>query len=180
MLKAELPRIAAGFEPYGDVDCNICSVELWEQMSKALCFDNAAEYLRITAAVIKDMPCRMPLVSSCRAFLRNYVKAIENYCDANIDMLKPPELVEFDFDFDKKDPNNDKLLMPVFTYDEHLVSRYTGLSFNEIAGLDIITYRLYLADALKVNILKRADGTGTEYLNKCYRYMHQIDDDLNS
>lgn len=179
MLKAELPRIVAGFEPYGDVDCNVCSVEMWEQLSKALCLDDAAEYLRITATVIKDIPCRMPLKSSCKVFLQNYVKAIENYCDVNMDMLKPPELVEFDFDFETK-KNDTKLLMPVFTYDEHLVSSYTGLTFKEISELDIITYRLYLADALKVNILKRADGTGTEYLNKCYRYMHQIDDDFNS
>ncbi|MCM1523820.1 MAG: hypothetical protein NC120_05120 [Ruminococcus sp.] len=175
MLKADTPKIIAGLQPYGDVDCNICSVEMWEAVIKALQYNIADKMLHITAALIKEMPCKMLLKSSCKAFLLNYVKAVNNYCENNIDMYMQPECCEFDFE---KNEADEKLLMPVFTYEEHTVAEYTGLSFKEISQLDIFTYRLYLADALKVNILKRADGTGKEYLNKCYRYMHQIDDDI--
>lgn len=167
-----MPVFTVSFAPYGDVRVKPCSKDIFEGVILALRNVDIDAIVSYTSAIIEEMPCSKPLVSSCRAFLNRYLDALNDYCENEIDLLRLPERLEFGTD------EKPKLLMPIHTFEEYLVHSHTGLNFNEIGKLDILTYRFYAAEALKINILKRADGTGTEYLNECYKYMHQIDDEF--
>lgn len=172
MLRIAIPKLTVSFAPYGDVHVRVCSKNLFDTIINVLSGSDDSEVLSCTSATIVNMPCRKPLISSCRAYLQRYIDAICDYCDENVDLLKVPERLEFDTE------EKPKLKMPIFTFEENLVHCHTGLSFNEIGNLDIFTYRFYVAEACKLSILRRIDGTGTEYLNDCYNYAHQIDDDF--
>ena len=175
MIRINCPIFTVSFAPYGNVYVKPCTKILFEDILNALNGKNSREIYRCTESVIgkNNMPCRMPLSVSCRAFLQRYLRALDDYCEKNMDYLKMPERLEFG------EEEKPKLKMPISTYEESMVHDYTGLSFSEIGELDILNYRFYLIEAYKVSILKRADGTGTEYLNECYNYMHQIDDDFD-
>ena len=42
---------------------------------------------------------------------------------------------------------------------------HSGLSFDKIAELDILDFRMLLADAVKYRVLNRSDGKGREFPN---------------
>lgn len=48
----------------------------------------------------------------------------------------------------------------------HLVYEYTGLSFNDIMALDVITFKALLRDAF-INRMRKSEE-GREYLENCW------------
>ncbi len=55
----------------------------------------------------------------------------------------------------------------VDSWDEHLVSEYTGLNFFEIGGLDLVQYLMWRRDAF-IHMLSRTEA-GQEYLDNAWR-----------
>ena len=103
----------------------------------------------------------------CYVFLKKYRETLDKYMDGNIDFMRIPEKPDFGKD------DNKAVKFPIATCGERFVAEHTGLNFIEINQLDIIEYRLFLADAVKMRILRREDGKGGEYLNECYNFMHK-------
>ena len=94
-----------------------------------------------------------------------YREAVEKYCEDNIDIFGLPKSFGMD--------SGEECRLPVITYGERLVYEHSGLSFDKIAELDILDFRMLLADAVKYRVLNRSDGKGREFLNECYDFMHR-------
>lgn len=104
-------------------------------------------------------------ITGASLFIKKYREAVEKYCEDNIDIFGLPQTFCMDC--------GEKCKLPVITYGERLVHEHSGLSFSEIAELDVLDYRMLLADAVKFKVLNRADGKGKEFLNECYDFMHR-------
>ena len=123
-------------------------------------------YFELAERIIGKRP-RLATAAGCCAFLRRYREMLDDYIDGSIDFMRIPEKP----DFGKS--KTQEVKFPISTCGERFVMEHTGLNFIEIGELDIIEYRLFLADAVKMRILRREDGKGGEYLNECYNFMHK-------
>lgn len=160
------PIFKINLRPYGIISVPVCSKSTWDTLIYAMSTLNRTKLYEAAKALYPDLPENIPDVSVI-VFLDEYMDQVEEYCKINIDIFGIPEKPDFD-------KTEEKLKLPIITYNTHIVQEYTGLDFERINELDILDFRMLLADAVKVIILRRADGKGTEYLNECYNFMHKI------
>ncbi len=178
MLRLEDVLFKTNFEPYGTYSLKPCTKATYDFIADVTMSakPKTSDVVKGVKMLISEMPCKMPIIGSCRVFLYNYVKAVNEYCKAHFEKYAIPEHLDVpegtmgDEDGEKKEP----LRYPLYSYEECLVKDYTGYNFREIQELDILTYKFYAAEAYKVAVLKRVDGTGTTYLNECYDYMKEM------
>lgn len=161
----EKPVFKIDVPPLGVKSVPICSKGIWDQLVLSAESDSERD-IRRSAEALSDFPDHVP-VSVLKKFICNYKEIVEKYCDIYKDIFMIPEKPDFESD------DNEKIRLPVITFGESVVAEYTGFDFDRINELDILDYRMLLADACKLKILRRADGEGKKYLNECYDYMHQ-------
>ncbi len=157
--------------PAGKAEARICRKITWDRicilLSKGLFRKaGAAEAVK---EISPDIDPRLLGMIGCEKFLRSYKEAVENFIEDNMNVYKVPYKADFE-------GNDTEIKLHFFTYGERLVHEHSGLSFTEINELDYLDYRMLLADAAKIKILRRKDGKGVEYLNECYDCMHRISD----
>ncbi|MBP3266725.1 MAG: hypothetical protein J6M07_00140 [Ruminococcus sp.] len=97
-------------------------------------------------------------------FLIDFVKALDDLREQNMDVMKLPEREDF--------RAHERVKLPCLTSGERLVYEHSGIDFERQSELLITEYWILLADAMKVRILAQPEGTG--YLNECYMSMHRI------
>ena len=177
MLVIDTITFNVEFAPYGNYNISPCNKSMWDLLILSVNNNNPKMIIdRVYDLLGDSMPCKTPLIGACRAFIINYISAVDSYCNDNFEKFKIPEHLDFKNANEEEDEEKEPLRYPIFTFEEYMVKDYTGLNFNQIAELNILQYKYYAADAQKVNILKRVDGTGTQYLNECYDYMNEMKD----
>lgn len=182
MLRLEDITFDVNFEPYGNFRAKPCSKYTYDFVVDVITSARvkSTDILKGVDMLI-ERPCKTPIIGACRVFLYNYITAINNYCKANFEKFAIPEHLDVPEGMDvEEEEKREPLRYPLYTYEEHLVREYTGFNFKEIQELDILIYKFYAAEAYKVAVLKRVDGTGTAYLNECYDYMKEMQNfDIN-
>lgn len=177
MLRVDEVTFNVDFQPYGSYTLAPCTKADFDFIVSVITDANvkSKDVIKGVEILINDLPCT-PIISACRVFLYQYVQAIIGYCDAHFEKYKIPEHLDVpDANMDGEDEEKkEPLRYPLYTYEEYLVREYTGFNFKEIQALDIMTYKFYAAEAYKISVLKRVDGTGTAYLNECYDYMQEM------
>lgn len=139
----------------GVISCRSCSVLVYRR----LCC-GAYTAADISGIIIGDVP---PLIhSTLTIFVKNYIKALDDYRKRNCDILAVPD--------DGSVPE-EKCRLGVSTFYDHCVYEYSGFDFERINELDIIDYWLLLADSVKLMVLKNKQEP-EKYLNGCWCYMH--------
>ena len=153
--------------PVGRIRVPVCSKSVWDTLIISLSGND--DMLRMAAKLLfANIPDDMP-AASLREFTEGYISGIEEYCKENADIFMIPEKPDFEHD-------EVPLKLPIMTFGESVVKEHTGFDFDRISELDILDYRMLLADACKLRMLRRADGKGREYLNECYDFMHGVSD----
>lgn len=99
------------------------------------------------------------------AFVADFVKALDDYREVNMDIMRIPEQIDFK-------SIGKEIKLPCITSGERLVYEHSGLDFIRQGELPVTEYWVLLADAMKMLIMKRTDGE--EYLAECYNDMHRI------
>ncbi|MCM1525561.1 MAG: hypothetical protein NC120_14035 [Ruminococcus sp.] len=160
----EKPVFKISVPPLGVKSVPICSKGIWDRLLMSAVSDSEKD-IRKSAEALSDFPENVP-VSLLKKFICDYRESVEAYCEMNKDIFMIPEKPDFEND-------DEKIRLPVITFCENIVAEYTGFDFDRINELDILDYRMLLADACKLKILRRADGEGKKYLNECYDYMHR-------
>ncbi|UKI16004.1 MAG: hypothetical protein L6V87_09935 [Ruminococcus sp.] len=84
----------------------------------------------------------MPIQSLCE-FVSGYIKAVNDYCEDFADIYGIPDKPDFEHD-------EEETKLPVLTFGERIVREHTGFDFDRINELDILDYKLLLADACKI------------------------------
>lgn len=158
-----MPSFALSCPPLGYIRAEVCRKRTFEQLKIG---GNSEEFF---SEIAVDFPPGLINDVTKKAFISSYIDAVEDYIKNNSDIFEIPHKDDFESD-------SECLKLPVPTYSERLVYEHTGLNFSEINELNYLEYRLLLAGAVKVRILRREDGKGTEYLNECYECMHKISD----
>lgn len=97
------------------------------------------------------------------AFLRNYIDALQEYREKNVDIMQIPQT---DFSEKKKDP------FPIMTAGGSMVYAHSGIDIAAQQGLLITEYWIILADAVKARYSETEKGR--EYLEQAYNDMHHI------
>ncbi|MGN1090591.1 MAG: hypothetical protein ACI4Q6_09355 [Huintestinicola sp.] len=169
MISCENVRFILTIPPFPAVIVGICTENEYERIKLALDAKHESSLRELCRAIGADFPESTP-IGICEAALGKYVEGIDKYCRERMDLYEIPKLPVF---FEEQ-PDEEELRMPIITIAENAIHEYTGLDFREIGELDVLTYRMYLADAIKLRILRRKDGKGKEYLNKCYDAMHAL------
>lgn len=172
MIRLEDVTFTVNFEPYGTFSVKPCKKYVYDYIVSVL---NANDKIGIIEGVKKivDLPCNVPIIGACRVFLLNYVTAIQEYCKAHYEKYAIPEHLDVpgsSEEEEKKEP----LRFPIYTYGEGMVRDYTGYDFDKIQNLSVLEYKFYEAEAYKISVLKRVDGTGTQFLNECFDYMNEM------
>lgn len=164
----EKPVFTLHCPPFGEVRAGVCRKVSYD---KALLFmqGRIIDFREIIKEIVPDINENLLTVAGAFVFFKNYIEAVENYCEKNMDHFKAPEY--FDFDEDREE-----IALPVISCGLHIIHEYSGLDFERINELDILDYRLLLADGIKMQILSRADGKGRETLRKCCEYMRRDSD----
>lgn len=184
MIRLEDITFRVSFQPYGVYNLKPCKKSIYDFIVAVITAEKpkSKDIVMGVEMLIDEMPCKTPIIGACRVFLYNYVQAVVDYCKANFSKYMIPEHLDVpDGDIngegeEKKEP----LRYPIYSYEEYMVREYTGYNFKDIQNLDILTYKFYAAEAYKVAVLKRVDGTGTTYLNECYDYMNEMQNfDIN-
>lgn len=164
----EKPVFTLSCPPFGEVRAGVCRKISYDKIllfmqGKSVCFKE------IIKEIIPGINENLLTVSGAFVFFRNYIEAVEKYCEENMDIFKAPEHIDFDED-------REEIALPVISCPMHIIYEYSGLDFGRINELDILDYRLLLADGIKLKILSRADGRGREILRECYECMHKNSD----
>ena len=160
--------------PGVDTAVRICTKGQWEDLLIALkTKDEATLRTWVLGMTDKVSAYAPPIVYEvfCEAYKQGIDNIVETYSDFYALPYTPydPEIVE------RGCSTTEKMELPIATYTEGLVREHTGLDFLQIQDLDILTYKLYLSDAMKLRILNaRGSKKGTVYLNECYRFAHKI------
>lgn len=165
----EKPVFTLSCPPFGEVRAGVCRKITYDRIEFFLNGGGAARVREIMREILPELDFEDVTFSTAFVFLRAYKEAIEDYCQKNTDIFAVPEKVDFS-------EEKVQIKLPIITASERLVHEHSGLSFAEINELDILDYRILLADSVKVNILSRPDGKGREYLNECYDCMHKNSD----
>lgn len=176
MLWLEDVTFTVDFQPYGTYNIKPCTKADFDFLVSAIADTvKSKSVIKGVELLLGELPCKTPIMSACRVFLFNYVTAIQQYCKDNFEKFSIPEHLDLpDANMDEDEEKKEPLRYPLYTYEEYLVREYTGYNFREIQALDILTYRFYAAEAYKISVLKRVDGTGTAYLNECFDYMQEM------
>ena len=119
----------------------------------------------ILAAITPEAKLSVIGITGAVKLIKTYREAVEKYCEDNIDIFGLPKSFGMD--------SGEECRLPVVTYAERLVYEHSGLPFDKISELDILDFRMLLADAVKYRVLNRSDGKGKEFLNECYDFMHR-------
>lgn len=146
----------------GEISCRTCTVGTYRRFEYGT-FNKAD----LGSVILGEMPPF--LISTKIIFVKNYVEAIEKYCDENCDILRVPE---------DGNPPEKKCKLNVNTFYDHCVFQYSGIDFERINFMDIIDYKMLLSDSVKLMILQNKIEP-VDYLNGCWCYMHDkatIDD----
>ena len=178
MIRLEDITFRVSFEPYGIYNLKPCKKNIYDFIVSVITAEKpkSKDIIKGVEMLIDDMPCKTPIIGACRVFLYNYVKTVADYCKANFEKYMIPEHLDVpsgNIDEDgeeKKEP----LRFPIYTYGEGMVRDYTGYDFDKIQNLSVLEYKFYEAEAYKISVLKRVDGTGTQFLNECYDYMNEM------
>lgn len=99
------------------------------------------------------------------AFISGFIKALDEYREHNMDVMKIPEQIDF-MSVDRE------IKMPCLTSGERLVYEHSGLDIIQQNELPVTEYWILLADAVKMRIMQRSDSE--EYLEQCYQDMHRL------
>ena len=152
--------------PVGTVRGRTCRKSTFDRIILALNSSFTAEEMRsLLTEISPDTDFGIMGLTGARLFLGEYRNAVEKYCEDNVDIFGIPKAFGTD--------SGGHCRLPVITYAERLVYEHSGLNFFQIAELDVLDYRMLLADAVKYRILQREDGKGREFLNECYSFMHR-------
>lgn len=151
--------------PVGAVRGYICRKKTFDRIILAASGVYVNDTAEIMAETAPDADRELLGITGTFCFLRAYRDAVESYCEENIDVFGLPEAFGSQY--------GERCRLPVITYGERMVYEHSGLSFSEISELDVLDYRMLLADAVKYKVLNRQDGKGREYLNECYDFMHR-------
>jgi len=157
-----MPSFVLSCPPLGNIRAEVCRKCTYERVRAGSISDDII-------SEIADIPPELVNDVTKKAFISSYIDAVEDYIKSNSDIFEIPRKDDFESESD-----SERLKLPVPTYSERLVYEHTGLNFAQINELNYLEYRMLLADAVKVRILRREDGKGVEYLNECYDCMHQI------
>lgn len=152
ILKIDVPTVAV-------IPCRTCTIAQYKKLRR---LENAADVLK--AVSLADKLPDILLNTAVYIWAEKYIEAIEDYCSNNVDWLAVPS----DGTEDAK-----RAKLEVFTAADKLVADYARLSFRELQSVDVIDYRLLLADAVKHNIYKNKEDA-VDYLNGCYCNMHDM------
>lgn len=153
--------------PYGYIDVGVCSKAQWDRLKAASTAGDTVTLAAVLSQLGVDLPGSAPDMLT-ESISEAYIMAVEEYCEQHKDIFGIPEKPDFEND------EGEELKLPVVTFGERLVYEHSGLDFFQINSLDILDYRMLLADSVKVKCLRREDGKGKEYLNECYDFMHRI------
>lgn len=152
--------------PIGAVRGCICSKRIYDRIIFTAGGNVDRKALSgILAAIAPDAKLSVIGITGAVKLIKAYREAIEKYCEDNIDIFGLPKSFGMD--------SGEECRLPVVTYAERLVYEHSGLSFDKISDLDILDFRMLLADAVKYKMLNRSDGKGKEFLNECYDFMHR-------
>ena len=152
--------------PVGAVMGRICSKRTYDRIMLAAGGGLDREALSaILSEIAPDADIRAIGITGTMKLMAAYREAVEKYCEDNIGIFGLPKAFGMD--------GGEECRLPVITYGERLVYEHSGLSFDKIAELDILDFRMLLADAVKYRVLNRSDGKGREFLNECYDFMHR-------
>ncbi len=162
----EKPVFTLSCPPFGEVRAGVCRKITYDRIEIFLKGGGAARVHEIMREILPELKFEDITFSTAFVFLTAYKNAIDEYCERNKDIFEVPERVDFS-------EEKEKLKLPVVTSAERLVHEHSGLNFAEIKELDILDFKMLLADSVKISILSRMDGKGREYLNECYDCMHQ-------
>lgn len=152
--------------PFGVFNIPTCSKACWDKLCESLDLNDGAGLTEVLKGLIPKLPESTPM-SIKQRIGTDYREKVEEYCEQLKDLYEVPSKVDFEHD-DKP------IKLPITTYGESIVKDHTGFNFDEIDKLSVLEYRMLLADAVKLRILRRSDGKGAEYLQECYNSMHQI------
>lgn len=161
------PVFTLSCPPFGEVRARACRKIIFDEIVYFLSGGGTDHGRLIKEIAVDKLPDNISLATAA-VFLNAYRNAVEEYCEENIDIFGIPRKLDFE--------EHEKIKLPVITASERLVHEHSGLDLFRINELDILDYRLLLADSVKLNILERADGKGKEYLNECYDCMHKNSD----
>lgn len=152
--------------PIGVVRGRICSKRIYDKVTLAVSgnVDKKTLYV-ILGNIAPDAKLSVIGITGAVKLIKAYREAVEKYCEDNIDIFGLPKSFGMD--------SGEECRLPVVTYAERLVYEHSGLSFDKISDLDILDFRMLLADAVKYRVLNRSDGKGKEFLNECYDFMHR-------
>lgn len=167
ILPYEKPLIKVSGGIFGMIGIPICSKADWDFLIYAVALKQQKTLSEAVRRLGLQLPEHTPQ-KLLESILVQYRDAVEEYCESNMDIFNIPENLDFDT------MNEEKLKLPILTFGESMVREHTGFDFEKINQLDILDYRMLLADAMKLKMLRRADGKGKEYLNECYNCMHKI------
>lgn len=165
----EKPVFTLSCPPFGEVRAGVCRKITYDRIEFFLNGGGAARVREIMREILPEFDFENVTVTTAFVFLTAYKNAIDEYCEKNKDIFEVPEKVDFS-------EEKEKLKLPVVTSAERLVYEHSGLNFAAINELDILDFKMLLADSVKISILSRMDGKGREYLNECYDCMHKNSD----
>ncbi len=157
----EKPVFPVTLPPVGIINVPVCSKHTWDVINIA----RSGREIKRAAYLLAEIPEDMPIQSLCE-FVSGYIKAVNDYCEDFADIYGIPDKPDFEHD-------EEETKLPVLTFGERIVREHTGFDFDRINELDILDYKLLLADACKIKILGRSDGSGKAYLNECWEFMHR-------
>lgn len=168
ILPFEPPVYTEDTQIYGVIRIPVCSKADWDYLIYALAMDSQSQCVEAIKRIgVTDIPDSAPAFIIKRV-LSNYKAFILKFCEDYLDIFEVPDKPDFDGEF------AEKLKTTIFTFEQNYIHNHTGLNFLQIQQLNILEYKMLLADAVKLKILSRADGKGKEYLNECYNAMHKI------
>lgn len=165
----EKPVFTLSCPPFGEVRAGVCKKITYDRIEIFLNGGGAARVREIMREILPEFDFENVTVTTAFVFLTAYKHAIDEYCEKNMDIFEVPEKVDFS-------EEKEKLKLPVVTSAERLVYEHSGLNFAAINEMDILDFKMLLADSVKISILSRMDGKGREYLNECYDCMHKNSD----
>lgn len=134
----EKPVFPVALPPVGIINVPVCSKHTWDVINIA----RSGREIKRAAYLLAEIPEDMPIQSLCE-FVSGYIKAVNDYCEDFADIYGIPDKPDFEHD-------EEETKLPVLTFGERIVREHTGFDFDRINELDILDYKLLLADACKI------------------------------
>lgn len=156
LLPITLPQFKIEVPLIGTFLFSVCTVGEYKQLK----MQDSVRQIFEKLASTENLPDSM-LHSSIEIWRIKYIEAVESYIESQKDCLCVPT---------DGSVGEEKCMFPVLTMEEKMFCDYTGLNFLQMNEINYIDYRLIVADAAKLNVIKNKTD-GIKYLNSCYGYM---------